>query len=238
VLTLVWVTVPGWTYNFADGRTYLLDALSGRLGMDVARFFPSSVRPRMATWVWPVMTIPLIPLIWWLPSRRPGFRPAAAGLAGIALLLAGAALLLAMASRLPTGVIELEDPQVWKSGGHLHPERWIIERTRYRGGWVLRVGETLKAPVVAGGHRVRLRLYAQLIRNQPVPFNVDIKEGERVLASWHPARPRVWEVVEVGPFDWQAGEPLVLSAYGPYPPGEVNGAILDRVEMEWQEKRE
>jgi hypothetical protein len=233
VLTLVWVTMPGWTYNFADGRTYLLDALSGRLGMDVARFFPSSVRPRLATWVWPLVTIPLLPLIWWLPGR-PGFRPVAAALAGVALLLAAAALLPAAAARVPTGVIELEDPQVWKSGGHLHPDRWIIERTRYRGGWVLRVGETLKAPVVAGGHRVKIRLHAQLIRNQPVPFNVDIEEGDRLLASWHPARPRIWEVVEIGPVDWQAGEPLVLSAYGPYPPGEVNGAILDRVEMEWR----
>ncbi len=239
MLTLVWVTVPGWTYNFADGRTYLLDALSGRLGVDVARFFPSSVRPRMATWVWPLVTIPLIPLIWWLPSpgKRPRFQPATAATAamtGVALLLAGAALLPALASRVPTGVIELEDPQVWKSGGHPHPERWIVERTRYRGGWVLRVGETLKAPVVAGSHRVRLRLHAQLIRNQPVPFSVDIKEGDRLLATWQPVRPRVWEVIEVGPFDWKAGEPLVLSAYGPYPPGEVNGAILDRVEMEWR----
>jgi hypothetical protein len=236
VLTLIWVTVPGWTYNFADGRTYLLDALSSRLGMDVARFFPSFVRPRLASWIWPLVTIPLIPILWWLPSlpRRPGFRPAAAALSGVALLLAAAALLPAAAARVPTGVIELEDPQVWKSGGQLHPDRWIIERTRYRGGWVLPVGDTLKAPVVAGGHQVKIRLHAELIRNQPVPFNVDIKEGDRLLASWHPARPRVWEVVEVGPFAWQAGEPLVLSAYGPSPPGEVNGAILDRVEMEWR----
>jgi hypothetical protein len=235
VLTLVWVTVPGWTYNFADGRTYLLDALSGRLGMDVARFFPSSVRPRMATWVWPLVTIPLIPLLWWLPSpgRRPVFRPASAALAGIALLLAGAALLPAAAARVPTGVVEFEDPQVWKSGGNLHPDRWIVERTRYRGAWVLRVGDTLQAPVAAGGHQVKIRLHAQLIRNQPVPFNLDIREGDRLLASWHPAR-TVWEVIEVGPFAWKAGEPLILSAHGPYPPGEVNGAILDRVELEWR----
>jgi hypothetical protein len=235
VLTLVWVTVPGWTYNFADGRTYLLDALSGRLGLDVIRFFPSFVRPRTATWVWPLATIPLLPLLWWLPAhaQRPGARPAA-GLAGVALLLAAAALLPAAAARVPTRVIELEDPEVWKSGGHPHPDRWIVERTRYRGGWVLRVGETLKAPVVAGGRRVKLRLHAELIRNQPVPFHVDVQEGDRRLATWHPARPRVWEVIEIGPFDWRAGEPLVLSAYGPYPPGEVNGAILDRVELEWR----
>ena len=48
-LTLVWLVFPGWTYNFADGRSYLLDALSGRLGVDAARFFPSSIRPRTAS---------------------------------------------------------------------------------------------------------------------------------------------------------------------------------------------
>jgi len=50
-LLLLWIVVPGWTFNFADGRTYLLDALSSRLGADVARFFPSSVRPRILCWL-------------------------------------------------------------------------------------------------------------------------------------------------------------------------------------------
>ncbi len=236
VLALVWVTVPGWTYNFADGRTYLLDALSSRLGQDLTRFFPSFVRPRAATWVWPLVTIPLLPLLWWLPGR-PRFRPiisGMAGMAGVALLLAGAALLPAAATRVPTRVIELEDPQVWKSGGHPHPDRWVVERTRYPGGWVLRVEETLKAPVVPGGRRVKLRLHAELIRNQPVPFTLEVREGDRLLASWHPGRERVWQVVEVGPVEWRPGEPLVLAAHGPHPPGELNGAILDRVEMEWR----
>ena len=69
--------------------------------------------------------------------------------------------------------------------------------------------------------------------NQPVPFNLDIKEGERTLASWHPGRERVWQKIAVGPVDWRAGEPLVLAARGPHPPGQLNGAILDFVEMEW-----
>ena len=232
VLTLIWLVVPGWTYNFADGRTYALDALSGRLGLDVARFFPSSVRPRAATWTWPVMAFPLVSLLWWVPGRRRMAGPAA--LAGIALVLGAAALLPAAAARVPTRVIELEDPQVRKSGGHLHPDRWVIERTRYRGGWVLRVGERLEAPVEPGGRRVRLRLAAEFIRNQPVPFTLDVKEGDRLLASWTPGRSRVWEMVEVGPVDWRAGQPLVLAAHGAAPAGELNGAILDRVEMEWQ----
>jgi len=38
----------------------------------------------------------------------------------------------------------------------------------------------------------------------------------------------------VGPVDWHPGEPLVLAARGPAPAGELNGAILDRVEMDWE----
>jgi hypothetical protein len=232
-LTLVWVTVPGWTYNFADGRSYVLDALSGRLGLDLARFFPSSIRPRTATWAWPVAAIPLVSLLWWLPGRRRGPFGAPA-LGGIALLLALAALLPSAAARVPTGVIELEDPQVRKSGGHVHPERWVVERTRYRGGWVLRVDERMEAPVAPGGRRVRIRLSAEFIRNQPVPYTLDILEGDRLLASWTPVRDKVWETVEVGPVDWKPGGPLVFAARGPSPPGALNGAILDRVEMEWR----
>jgi hypothetical protein len=232
VLTLIWLAVPGWTYNFADGRTYALDALSGRLGLDVARFFPSSIRPRAATWAWPVVAFPVVSLLWWMPGRK---RPAgSAALAGVALALGAAALLPAAAARVPTRVIELEDPQVRKSGGHLHPDRWVIERTRYRGGWVLRVGERLEAPVQPGGRRVKLCLAAEFIRNQPVPYTLDIKEGDRLLTSWTPVRSRVWETVEVGPVDWRAGQPLVLVAHGQAPAGELNGAILDRVEMEWR----
>ncbi|HEY3570983.1 MAG TPA: hypothetical protein VGP73_23835, partial [Thermoanaerobaculia bacterium] len=231
VLTLIWLAVPGWTYNFADGRTYALDALSGRLGLDVARFFPSSIRPRAATWVWPVVAFPLVSLLWWAPGRR---RMAGPALIGIALTLGAAALLPAAAARIPTSVIELEDPQVHKSGGHLDPDRWVIERARYRCGWVLRVGEHLEAPVEPGGKRVRLRLAAEFIRNQPVPYALEIKEGDRLLATWTPGRSRVWETVEIGPVDWRAGQPLVLSALGAAPPGELNGAILDRVEMEWR----
>ena len=155
-------------------------------------------------------------------------------LSGIALLLGSAALLLAAADRVPTRIIELEDAQVWKSGGHPHPELWTLERTRYRGGWVLRVSEHLKAPVVPGGRRVKLTLRAQFIRNQPVPFTLDVKQGDRRIASWRPGRQRIWQRIDVGPVDWHAGEPLVLDAHGPHPPGELNGAILDSVEMEWE----
>ncbi len=138
------------------------------------------------------------------------------------------------AARVPTRVIELEDPQVIKLGGHLYPDRWVIERTLYRGGWVLRVGDQVRAPVIAGGRRVRLTLAAELIRNQPVPFAVDIAAGDRLLAVWTPVRERAWEEIALGPFDWPPGAPLVLTAHGPHPPGDLNGAVLDRIELAWE----
>jgi hypothetical protein len=230
-LTLVWLVVPGWTYSFANGRTYPLDNLSERLGEDLVRFFPSSVRPRAATWIWPPVSLAVVTLIWWLPLKK-GREGAA--LAGLAAMLAAAAALPLAAERMPTHVIEMEDLHVWKSGGHIHPDLWIIERARHRGGWVLRTGETLKAPVAPGGQRVRIELQAELVRNQPLPFRLNVLAGDRLLAVWTPNRHRVWETLELGPFDWPAGAPLVLAAYGPYPGGAPNGAILDRVVLRWE----
>jgi hypothetical protein len=256
-LTVIWVVVPGWTYNLADGRTYVLDHLGSRLGADLARFFPSFARPRAANWIWPPLSLAVAVGAWWLPRRllsttgqggpattasppapRAPIRAWAAGsgaaLLGIAATLAAAAALPVAAVRVPTRVIELEDPQVIKLGGHLYPDRWVIERTLYRGGWVLRVGDQVRAPVVAGGQRVRLTLAAELIRNQPVPFAVDIAAGDRLLAVWTPVRERAWEDLALGPFDWPRGAPLVLTGHGPSPPGALNGAVLDRIELAWE----
>ncbi len=231
VLTLLWIAVPGWTYNLAHGRTYLLDHLGERLGADVARLFPSMVRPRPATWLWPLAAAVVVPAVWsWRGGRR---ARRAAPWAGAAALLLAAAAVPTLAARLPTRTIEFEDPQVGKSGGHLHPDRWVIERTRWRGGWVLRVEERLAAPVAAGGRRARVVLHAQYIENQEVPFAIDVRAGGRHLATWRPERARVWERVELGTFAWPAGAPLIVEAFGPHPPGDLNGVILDRAEIEW-----
>jgi hypothetical protein len=233
-LLLLWIAVPGWTFNFADGRTYLLDGLARRLGADVARFFPSAVRPRPATWLWPAATLALVPLLWWLPGGRSRRLSAiAAALAGAAGILLLAAALPVAAARVPTETVEIEDPQVVKSGGHVFPDRWTIERSRYRGAWTLRTGERVTAPVVAGGRRVRIALIALPIRHRPGPFELAVAAGGLELATWAPAGDRRWQQVLLGPFDWPAGAPLVISARGPGAPWPPNGALLDRVDLEW-----
>jgi hypothetical protein len=232
VLTLLWVAVPGWTYNFADGRTYLLDHLSRDLGADVARLFPSFVRPRTATWIWPAAAALLVPLLWWLPGRR----PRRAALWGVAALLLAAAAVPVAAHRLPTRIVELEDPQVVKHGGHLYPDPWVIERPRYRGGWVLREGESLAAPVVAGGRRLRLRLDAEFIRNRPGPrrLALEVRAGGKLLATLVLDAPRQWQRLDAGEIDWPAGEDLVLRLPPGHHPGPPSGAILDRLDLQWR----
>jgi len=63
-LLLLWVVVPGWTYNLAVGTNHLIDHLSIRLAADVGRFLPSLVRPRMASWLVPVLGIGAVAFIY------------------------------------------------------------------------------------------------------------------------------------------------------------------------------
>lgn len=238
-LMLLWLAVPGWTYNFAHGRTYLLDHLGVGLGADAARLFPSTVRPRLATWLWALASLVVVPALWFLPRQgrgRPGvpFPGRRGSLAGVAAVLAVLALVPPAATRLPTRVVEMEDPWIGQDGGTLYPDRWSIERTRYRGGWVLQKGTRLEVPVVPGGSEARIRLDLRFIRNAEGPFPVEIRAGSRVIGRWEPrARDdRVWREMEIGPVEWPEGAPLVIEPL--QQPGPFNGVIVDRALFEWQ----
>jgi hypothetical protein len=229
-LTVLWLAVPGWTYNFADGRTYLLDHLSRFTGTDMARLFPSSVRPRAATWVWPLVTGLLVPLLWHWPRRRSSFAGRAGAL--MALVLVGSLPWLGL--HLPTTRLDLEDPQVTKSGGHPYPDAWVIERTRFQGGWVLREGEELSAPLVPGGEHVALAIEAQLVRHHEGEVSVELWAGETKLGTIRPSEDRTWHRHELSVVDWPGGTALRMvfpGQAGTYPP---NGVLLDRVELQWR----
>lgn len=229
-LTVLWLVVPGWTYALADGRTDLLDHLSAALGADVARLFPSSLRPRPATWIWPAATLALVPLLWFRPRRR---LAAAASWGAAALLVAAAAVPLA-AARLPTRVVDVEDPQVEKTFGNLHPDRWVIERTRYRGGWAMPEGMWVSAPVVPGGERVVLRLTAQGLEHRPGrPVDIAFEAAGQRLGTVRLPAGGAWGERQIGPVDWPGGGWLTLLVV-PQDEAVANGAILDRVELDWR----
>lgn len=239
-LALVWLAAPGITYHLADGRTRLLDALSAGLGADAARLFPSYVRPRLASWLWPPLSALAVTLAWWLPRRRRPEAPASARGAsashavGAALVLVAAASVPALAALLPPRVVELEDPWVIHRGGHVHPETWVVARSHYRGGWVVRPGEAVEVPLGPGaGGRAGLVLELRFGRNNPDPLSLEVLAGDRLLTRWRPRATGVWRRIELGPLDLPPGEPLVLRAAGPPRAGRQNGLLLDRVEIEW-----
>ncbi|HRC87802.1 MAG TPA: hypothetical protein PK413_19580, partial [Thermoanaerobaculia bacterium] len=171
------------------------------------------------------------PALWWWPLRGRRGRPAAWG-TGVVVALLG--LLIVAAHRVPTGRIELEDAQVVKAGGHLFPDPWVIDRTRYRGGWVLLEGDRLEAPVVPGGRRLRLALEAQLMRRHPGPVLLELSAGETVLAELTVTTNRTWRRYELPDLAWPAVRSLRLSLKrGPGSEGG-NAVLLDFVELQWQ----
>ena len=228
VLTVIWVVIPGWTYNLADGRTHLLDEAGVRLGADVARFFPSTVRSRPATWMWLAASLLLVPLGFGR-ARRARRTPrrlrwaSALGVAGVLLSLAALALL---SRTLPTAVVHFEDSFVARHRGSLYPPPWVLQRPRYQGGWVLRTGEWLAAPVTPGGDRVSLALVARRYY-QTHAGELWVGAGEQHLATV--AAPEAWSGVTLGPYRWPAGEPLVIRLAAASAP-----VIVDRAEMDWR----
>ena len=257
-LTLLWVAVPGWTYNFADGRTYLLDHLSERWGATSRACSPARCGPRIATWVWPavgpgpgaarLVAARAAAIHRGRLHRCSGGTPRLWGLAA-AIAFGGACCRWRRRAadahdrdRGPTGREERRPPL---------PDRWVIERTRYRGGWVLREGESLTAPVVAGrrarrGWRSRPTSSAT-IRGRST---LELRAGDQLLATLRLARARQWAAAEVG---GSPGRPAPRSPSRPCPadgaspgqqnprtadPGQLgvqpNGAVLDRVEIAWR----
>ncbi len=238
VLSVVWVVIPGWTYNFADGRTHLLDQAGVHLGFDVARFFPSTVRPRAATWVWLAGSLLLVPF--GLPGAALGSRPRArqrwpssSGLAVVLLMLAA----LPLAGRLlPTRVVHLEDGFVGKHLGSVYPPRWILQRPIYTGGWKIPAGGWVAAAITPGGDQVVIKVAARLDNALAPPGqNAEkvfgrlwISASEEPLASFR-VSPK-WTAKTLGPFDWPRGARLVMRG----DEALTSAVIVDRAEMVWQ----
>jgi hypothetical protein len=228
-LTIVWIVEPGWTYNLAHGRSHLLDLLSSALKADTARFFPSSTRPRMATWIWPFLTIPAVCLLWWVPKR--GAR--AGGVLGLCSALLLPAFVASGSLVRHTSIVELEDPWIQPSGGEVHPELWVVYRPRYRGGWILPAGQSVSIPVVPGGGQ--LALVVELKQPTPLmgPAALEIRAGEQHLKQRPLQAEGKWQRIQVANLPWDGNKPLVLvirrrgKATRP-------AVLLDRVWLEWR----
>jgi len=191
--TLVSILEPGNTYSFADGRSRLLDVWTSSTQWDHARFFPSYVRPRLATWLWPIGSTLLLLSLWGgKPKRRAD--SVVATWASVA-VLALAALLRFSAEHLPTRHIEFEDPYVQKSGGILYPERWRPARAAYRGGWALGAGRRATIEPISGGDRLELEIELRKPGPKSKPARLIVLQGARELCSLPLRGPQEWTTV-------------------------------------------
>ncbi len=230
VLTLLWLAVPAWTFNVADGSSHLLGYLNERLGADVGRLFPSFVRIRPATWVGSTALVAMALAVWRLPLRRRAARSW-----GLAALLVAVAVVPVAAARLPTRVVEFEDRQVRKSGGEVFPDSWVPARPRFRGGWILEPGDRLEAPVVAAGRRVSISIDVRTIRAGRVSTVLEVGASQQDVVRWPVEPASAWQRVSFELEEWPEGAPLVvrLAAAGDQP--AASRLILDRATLEWRD---
>ncbi len=237
VLALVYLVHPAWTYSLANGSSRLVDELSQAFAVDLARLFPSMVRLRMATWLVPSVVALAALAIGIagtftaarpnLEERRRRWRPRSVWpLAAVGLLLLWSGLLLA-AARLPTARIEFEDAWMRHRGGALFPERWMVDRTRFDGGWALRPGNEIAARPVAGGTSCSLAIRLASTADRQTSFHLEVRSGDRLVASLPVSgsagsglahRDLPWVEVETGTFAYAAGEELRFRVIAPVAP--------------------
>ncbi len=228
VVTLAFVVEPGWATSFADGRSRLLDLVSRPFAADFARFAPSALRPRLATWLLPAALVGLA----YLGERGRRRALFAAPAWAAALLLAVVAGVTAAAHRLPTRSVEIEDPWIAKRGGEPYPSLWTYDRPLYSGGWTLGESASVALAPVTGGATVTLavRLRTELER----PMIVEISAGDQVRLAREVATGGVWDTVELAPIRWEAGAILELSARRPPSTPADATLLVDRIDFDWR----
>jgi hypothetical protein len=122
---------PWRLFHIANGENFIGENLSMIWGSDFSRLFPSFIRPNIASYV--ASAILVIVLV----AFRTG-RSAAPPIAfAIALVLAFEV------GRISSDRIEFEDAHVTHAGGALYPETFQVQRFLYRGGWIVRAGDSI-----------------------------------------------------------------------------------------------
>lgn len=235
LLMLLWVVSPPWTYNLADGYSHLLQQAGALLGSDVGRFFPSLVRPRLATWLWIAASLATIPVAAWRGRPLAATSRRWAGAAGFCALLAAMALLPLATHRVPTSRVQVEDQFVTKRGGVPHPGPWRQRRPEAAAGWLIGRGHQMVVPVVAGGARAHLeiRVLRFGLGIDKLHADVLLPDGSRLkIGSWRAPRQGQWTSLEAESVDWPPGASLLLYHPGPYRDTR-QGLVVNWVDFHW-----
>lgn len=135
---------PWRLFHEANGENAAGEWLSTLYHSDFSRLFPSFIRLNDAAWIGAAAVVGLI--VWiGIGSRGAG---AELQIAVVALAIAAAFHL----GRQPGARIDFEDAHVTRDGGHLEPRIGTINRSAYRGGWVLEAGQSATFLARTGTH--------------------------------------------------------------------------------------
>ncbi len=121
---------PWRLFHIANGENVVGETLSTIWHSDFSRLFPSFLRPNVAAIVASILAV--IALIIFRSGRS--VNPTV-----LAIIIAVA---FVYGSR-PGDRIEFEDAHVIHRGGELYPREFQVQRFLYRGGWIVRPGDTL-----------------------------------------------------------------------------------------------
>jgi len=180
----VLITRPHFSINPGDGGYWLADMLARRFAVDARFFFPSFLVPNMATVVVPVVLLVVV-----LGAVRLATWRSTVGLAlrrsWVALWLAAAAALVLTLDLRHDAVVELEAPQVRRSGGSPMPPAGTISRFLHRRGWRLDDGDRVMVPLNLGENsEVILEGWLMGTAQRCGRLAVTWDDGEPVIIPW------------------------------------------------------
>jgi hypothetical protein len=119
---------PWRLFHIQNGENVAGETLSMIWHSDFSRLFPSFIRLNFAAIVASIIAVILIVIPWRV--RWMWIAPAVLAIAFVA-------------GRRPGNRIEFEDAHVIHRGGELYPPEFQVQRFAYRGGWILRSGDSL-----------------------------------------------------------------------------------------------
>jgi len=188
-LTVHGIAEPWRLFHIANGENAVGEWLSAMQHSDFSRMFPSYIRPNFAAIVAAIVFVAILPF-----SRRE--KVAEGRMRGASTTIAAVALALFFhIARLPADRIEFEDAHVIHNGGELYPYEYQVARFIYRGGWLMKHGDSLSflakrgsyvlfyastqpAVIDLGGHAFHLDKapnYAMTVVDLPVTGRVTLR---------------------------------------------------------------